>query len=54
LKGATEHKGSWWPEWKKWLSRFSGGKVPARVPGDGALKTLEDAPGSYVANRVVD
>ncbi|MEM7444855.1 MAG: class I poly(R)-hydroxyalkanoic acid synthase [Pseudomonadota bacterium] len=54
LQGATEHKGSWWPEWKKWLNRFAGGKVPAREPGDGALKPMEDAPGSYVANRVID
>ena len=54
LKGATYHAGSWWPEWKKWLGRFSGGKVPARKPGDGGLKPLQDAPGSYVANRVVD
>jgi polyhydroxyalkanoate synthase len=22
--------------------------VPARIPGDGALKPIEDAPGSYV------
>jgi len=54
LKGATQHTGSWWPEWKKWLGRYSGGKVPARVPGDGGLKPLEEAPGSYVANQIVD
>ena len=27
---------------------YGGGKVPARKPGDGKLKPLEDAPGSYV------
>jgi hypothetical protein len=27
---------------------ISGGEVPARHPGDGKLKPLEDAPGSYV------
>ncbi len=48
LKGSTEHAGSWWPEWQKWISRHAGGKVPARVPGDGKLSVLEDAPGSYV------
>jgi polyhydroxyalkanoate synthase len=47
-KGAKEHAGSWWPDWDKWLSALSGGKVPARQPGDGALKVLCDAPGTYV------
>jgi polyhydroxyalkanoate synthase len=47
--GATEHPGSWWPDWDKWLSKLSGGKVPARKPGDGKLKVLGDAPGTYVA-----
>ncbi|MDX5359787.1 MAG: class I poly(R)-hydroxyalkanoic acid synthase, partial [Alphaproteobacteria bacterium] len=45
---ATEYPGSWWPDWDKWLSRKSGPKVPARQPGDGKLKPIEDAPGSYV------
>ena len=48
LAGATKNEGSWWPEWEKWLSRHGGGKVPARQPGDGKLKPIEDAPGSYV------
>jgi polyhydroxyalkanoate synthase len=47
-KGATEHPGSWWPDWDKWLSKLSGPKVPARQPGDGKLKPLGDAPGTYV------
>jgi poly(3-hydroxyalkanoate) synthetase len=47
--GATEHPGSWWPDWDKWLSKRSGGKVPARKPGGGKLKALGDAPGTYVA-----
>ena len=46
--GAVEHKGSWWPDWDAWLSQLSGQKVPARKPGDGRLKPLGDAPGSYV------
>jgi polyhydroxyalkanoate synthase len=49
--GATAHEGSWWPDWHKWLARRSGPKVPARKPGDGKLKALEDAPGSYVKVR---
>ena len=36
------------PDWNDWLSKLSGGMVPARKPGDGKLKTLGDAPGSYV------
>jgi len=47
-KGSTEHPGSWWPDWDKWLSALSGDKVPARQPGDGKLKVLGDAPGTYV------
>ncbi|HXI87901.1 MAG TPA: class I poly(R)-hydroxyalkanoic acid synthase [Parvularculaceae bacterium] len=46
--GATRHPGSWWPYWMAWLNKTSPGKVPARHPGDGALKPIEDAPGSYV------
>ncbi|WP_420405254.1 PHA/PHB synthase family protein [Nisaea sp.] len=48
LEGATYREGSWWPEWAKWMARHGGGKVPARVPGDGRLEVIEDAPGSYV------
>jgi polyhydroxyalkanoate synthase len=54
LAGATEHKGSWWPEWNKWLGRFGGGKVAARKPGAGKLKPIEDAPGSYVQVKAKD
>jgi len=46
--GATEHSGSWWPDWDRWLSALSGEKIPARQPGDGKLKVLGDAPGDYV------
>lgn len=48
LDAATFHEGSWWPEWLKWLEKHGGGKVKARVPGDGALKAIDDAPGKYV------
>ncbi len=46
--GAKQHEGSWWPDWIKWLGKYAGDKVPARHPGDGKLKVIEDAPGSYV------
>jgi polyhydroxyalkanoate synthase len=54
LKGATEHGGSWWPTWSKWLARKSGAKVAARMPGDGKLKVIEDAPGAYVKVKAHD
>jgi polyhydroxyalkanoate synthase len=50
--GAKEFPGSWWHDWDKWLSAMSGPKVPARVPGEGGLKAIEDAPGSYVKVRL--
>ena len=49
--GATELAGSWWPDWNRWVSAHDKTMVPARVPGEGKLPALEDAPGSYV--RVV-
>ncbi|MGV8995941.1 MAG: class I poly(R)-hydroxyalkanoic acid synthase [Parvibaculaceae bacterium] len=48
LEGATETAGSWWHHWEEWLAPKSGMQVTARKPGDGKLKVLEDAPGSYV------
>ena len=51
LAGATEHAGSWWPDWMKWVAKQSGKKIKARTPGDGKLKVIEDAPGSYVKQR---
>ena len=50
---ATEHKGSWWPDWMDWLKPRSGKKISAPVPGKGKLKAIEDAPGSYVKERIV-
>ena len=52
LAGATEIAGSWWPDWHRWVTALSDAQVPARVPGDGKLPALEDAPGSYVAVRL--
>ncbi len=49
--GAEQHHGSWWSDWRKWLKAHDGGDVPARHPGDGGLKPIEDAPGSYVKVR---
>ena len=54
IDGATEHKGSWWPDWLEWLKAQDPTEVPAeggRVPGKGKLKPIEDAPGRYVRTR---
>jgi polyhydroxyalkanoate synthase len=51
LKGAQEHKGSWWPDWRAWLESIDAEQVPARAVGTGALPAIEDAPGSYVRVR---
>lgn len=54
IAGATETKGSWWPHWLEWLKAHGHKEVPAdgaRVPGEGSLPPLEDAPGSYVKLR---
>ena len=48
LAGVERHEGSWWGDWDRWVGQFAGGSAPARQPGDGALKPIEDAPGSYV------
>ncbi|MDA8230952.1 MAG: class I poly(R)-hydroxyalkanoic acid synthase [Magnetospirillum sp.] len=53
LAAAKQQSGSWWPDWQAWVQRFAGKPVPARIPGEGALPALEDAPGSYVSVRAV-
>ena len=47
---ATQHEGSWWPDWQEWVTAAADGveKVPARRPGDRKLKAIEPAPGAYV------
>lgn len=54
LETAKQHEGSWWDDWGKWIKRRGGKKVPARIPGDGGLKPIEDAPGTYVKIRISD
>jgi len=50
-KQAPCTKGSWWPEWEKWLSSKGSGKmVAAREPGnpDNGYPPREEAPGTYI------
>ena len=51
MKGAVEHKGSWWPDWREWLGQIDPEEVPARTVGSDALPPIENAPGSYVRVR---
>jgi polyhydroxyalkanoate synthase len=53
LATAARHEGSWWADWQAWMDDNNGGvKVAARVPGDGKLRVIEDAPGAYVSLRL--
>jgi len=51
FEGADVHEGSWWGDWQTWVEKHAGTKVEKRIPGDGKLKPIEDAPGSYVRVR---
>lgn len=48
--GAKEHRGSWWPEWSKWLKAHSGKLIKAADITKLPYAPLMDAPGSYVRN----
>jgi polyhydroxyalkanoate synthase len=52
IRNAAETPGSWWPDWAEWLAPLSGPKIPARDISAGPLKPIEDAPGSYVRERL--
>lgn len=54
VAGATETKGSWWPDWIRWIRAIDSSTVlaqGARVPGQGSLSALAEAPGQYVRTR---
>ena len=49
LSGASEHPGSWWPEWAKFLAEHGGKDVDAPAkPGNAKYQPVEPAPGRYV------
>ena len=54
FKGATELAGSWWPDWHRWVAGQDRAMVPARIPGEGGLPALCDAPGEYVKVQARD
>ena len=48
-KNATEHVGSWWPDWSDWLQSHAGKQIAApKTYGSRKFKAIEPAPGSYV------
>ncbi|OYX52317.1 MAG: class I poly(R)-hydroxyalkanoic acid synthase [Sphingomonas sp. 32-66-10] len=52
VAGAVETKGSWWPDWIKWIETLDDKRVPAknaRIPR--VNKELGAAPGRYVRTR---
>jgi len=53
LAAAKDIKGSWWPNYAKWLEEFGGKKVKAsKTFGNARYKKLEAAPGKYVKEKV--
>ncbi|MBC7204389.1 MAG: class I poly(R)-hydroxyalkanoic acid synthase, partial [Pusillimonas sp.] len=54
LEHATEHPGSWWPDWSTWLEAHSGAKKRAtKRMGNARYRPVEAAPGRYVRLRSV-
>jgi polyhydroxyalkanoate synthase len=49
---ATEHPGTWWLDWIKWIDQQAPERVPAREPGSKKRPPIGDAPGEYVRVRV--
>lgn len=53
LETSEKQEGSWWPHWAEWLKKRAGSKVPApAAAGNDTFKSLEAAPGHYVAARI--
>lgn len=49
---ATEHPGSWWPEWSAFLAEHAGKQVKVSGKfGNASFKPIEEAPGRYVKTR---
>ena len=49
---ASEHVGSWWPDWSAWLKSHAGKQIAApKTYGNVKHKAIENAPGRYVKAR---
>ena len=52
LETASEHPGSWWSDWTRWLAVHAGEFVPARTGlGNETHREIEPSPGRYVMQR---
>jgi polyhydroxyalkanoate synthase len=51
LDSAETVKGSWWPDYTRWLGERSGEEIPAPERLGGELEVLADAPGTYVFDK---
>jgi polyhydroxyalkanoate synthase len=52
IEAATEHPGSWWPDWARWLKGHAGTLVSApKAAGSRQHKSIEPAPGRYVKQK---
>ncbi len=53
LASAKDIKGSWWPNYAKWLEEFGGKKIKAsKTFGSAKYKKLVAAPGQYVKEKI--
>ena len=48
LAGATEHAGSWWEDWARWIETRSGDRRSPPPMGSATHPPLDEAPGVYV------
>ncbi|CAJ0740728.1 Poly(3-hydroxyalkanoate) polymerase subunit PhaC [Ralstonia mannitolilytica] len=52
FEGATEHPGSWWPDWSAWLASHAGAqKAAPKRYGNADYPEIEPAPGRYVKQK---
>ncbi|MGH8766279.1 MAG: class I poly(R)-hydroxyalkanoic acid synthase [Burkholderiales bacterium] len=52
LAQAKEERGSWWPQWSRWLERFKSGNIEAPgQTGNAQYPAIEPAPGRYVKQK---
>ncbi len=52
FENSRHEEGSWWEHWANWLKPYSGSKVNPRIPGEGKLSIIQDAPGDYVKRKL--
>jgi polyhydroxyalkanoate synthase subunit PhaC len=53
LHAATEHPGSWWVDWSRWLAQYGGAKKAApKQYGNEKYTVIEPAPGRYVKEKI--